>query len=49
VWREKIPQRLGLVRFGVSSIFVKFDKIRSFWVFWGIGSACVSFRVSGAK
>jgi hypothetical protein len=30
----------------VSSIFVKFDKIRSFLAFWGIGSAAFSFRSS---
>jgi hypothetical protein len=48
-YRYVPDQRLGQVRFGVSSIFVKFDKIRSFLVFWGIGSACVSFTVSGAR
>jgi hypothetical protein len=48
-YRYVPDQRLGQVRFRVSSIFVKFDKIRSFFVFWGIGSACVSFKVSGAR
>ncbi len=28
----------------MASVFVKFDKIRSFWVFWGIGRECVGFR-----
>jgi hypothetical protein len=36
----------GAQVFRVSSIFVKFDKIRSVWPFGGIGSAAFSFRSS---
>ncbi len=28
----------------MASVFVKFDKIRSFWVIWGIGREYVGFR-----
>jgi hypothetical protein len=31
------------VRFGISPIFIKFDKIRSFWAFWSIQRECMGF------
>jgi hypothetical protein len=37
-------QAKGRLEWGtLTRFFIKFDKIRSFWVFWGMRSECMGF------